>query len=170
MVRDLINVEKLRRAALYLVYIVAALFLQDTVAPGLPLFGVNMMFIPAAAVAIGAFEGGVWGAAFGLVLGFLADISFDYTALFIALFPVLGFFAGILTRWYVNASLFAYLIMCLAAFALTTLFQLLGPVFGGSSLLSVLWPAAVQILWSLPMAAALYYPCRAISRSAPRGR
>ena len=107
MIRDLIDREKLRRAALYLVYILAAVFLQDTFFGSLRLFGMNMMFLPAAAVAIGAFAGGVWGAAFGVVLGFLADISYGYTALFIALFPVMGFFAGVLTRWYVNASLFA---------------------------------------------------------------
>lgn len=74
-----------------------------------------MMFMPAVVVAIGAFEGGVWGAALGLVTGFLTDISYDNTVLFAALFPAIGFFAGVLTRWFVNASLFAYLVMCLAA-------------------------------------------------------
>ena len=168
MVRDLINREKIIRVLLYLVYILAAEFLQDSVVGQIPLFRVNMMFIPAAAVAIGAFEGGVWGAALGLVTGFLADISFGYTALFVLLFPVLGFFAGVLTRWYVNASLFAYLAMCLGAFAVTAAAQMLGPVFLGGALGGMLLPALIQILWSLPMAAALYFPCRAIARRARR--
>ena len=87
------------------------LLAQDSIFASLPLFGVNMFFLPAAAVAIGMFEDGVWGAAFGLVLGFLADISYNNTALFVALFPALGFFAGVLSRWYVNRRLFAYMLL-----------------------------------------------------------
>lgn len=164
MVRDLINVEKLRRAALYLVYILAAVFLQDTFFGSLRLFGMNMMFLPAAAVAIGAFAGGVWGAAFGVVLGFLADISYGYTALFIALFPVMGFFAGVLTRWYVNASLFAYLVMCFAAFAVTALFQMARPAYESGEIIVLVRDGLIQCVWSLPMAAALYFPCRGIAK------
>lgn len=164
MIRDLIDRKKLRRAALYLVYILAAVFLQDTFFGSLRLFGMNMMFLPAAAVAIGAFAGGVWGAAFGVVLGFLADISYGYTALFIALFPVMGFFAGVLTRWYVNASLFAYLVMCFAAFAVTALFQMARPAYESGEIIVLVRDGLIQCVWSLPMAAALYFPCRGIAK------
>ncbi len=164
MIRDLIDREKLRRAALYLVYILAAVFLQDTFFGSLRLFGMNMMFLPAAAVAIGAFAGGVWGAAFGVALGFLADISYGYTALFIALFPVMGFFAGVLTRWYVNASLFAYLVMCFAAFAVTALFQMARPAYESGEIIVLVRDGLIQCVWSLPMAAALYFPCRGIAK------
>ena len=164
MIRDLIDREKLRRAALYLVYILAAVFLQDTFFGSLRLFGMNMMFLPAAAVAIGAFAGGVWGAAFGVVLGFLADISYGYTALFIALFPVMGFFAGVLTRWYVNASLFAYLVMCFAAFAVTALFQMARPAYESGEIIVLVRDGLIQCVWSLPMAAVLYFPCRGIAK------
>ena len=164
MIRDLIDREKLRRAALYLVYILAAVFLQDTFFGSLRLFGMNMMFLPAAAVAIGAFAGGVWGAAFGVVLGFLADISYGYTALFIAPFPVMGFFAGVLTRWYVNASLFAYLVMCFAAFAVTALFQMARPAYESGEIIVLVRDGLIQCVWSLPMPAALYFPCRGIAK------
>ena len=164
MVRDLINREKIIRVLLYLVYILAAEFLQDSVVGQIPLFGVNMMFIPAAAVAIGAFEGGVWGAAFGLIAGYLTDISYGNVALFTALFPAIGFFAGVFARWFVNASLFAYLIMCFAAFAVSAAFQVFELALRGNELLPMLWTALVQSLWSLPMAAVLYFPCRAIGR------
>ena len=164
MIRDLIDREKLRRAALYLVYILAAVFLQDTFFGSLRLFGMNMMFLPAAAVAIGAFAGGVWGAAFGVVLGFLADISYGYTALFLALVPVMGFFAGVLTRWYVNASLFAYLVMCFAAFAVTALFQMARPAYESGEIIVLVRDGLIQCVWSLPMAAALYFPCRGIAK------
>lgn len=164
MIRDLINREKIKRVLLYLLYIVVAQFFQDTIFASLPLFGVNMMFMPAVVVAIGAFEGGVWGAALGLVTGFLTDISYDNTVLFAALFPAIGFFAGVLTRWFVNASLFAYLVMCLAAVAVTAAFQILEPLYLGGSLMALLWTGLVQTVWSLPMAAVLYFPCRAIGQ------
>ena len=164
MLRDLINLEKIRRALLYLAYIFVAQFFQDTFFSAIPLFGVKMFFMPAAAVAIGAFEGGVWGAAFGLIAGYLTDISYGIVALFTALFPAIGFFAGVLTRWFVNASLFAYLVMCLAAFAVTAAFQILEPLYLGGSLMALLWTGLVQTVWSLPMAAVLYFPCRAIGQ------
>ena len=164
MLRDLINLEKIRRALLYLAYIFVAQFFQDTFFSAIPLFGVKMFFMPAVVVAIGAFEGGVWGAALGLVTGYLTDISYGNVALFTLLFPVLGFFAGVLTRWFVNASLFAYMIMCLAAFAVTAFFQLLGLFLAGNSLMPMVRTAIIQTIWSLPMAAALYFPCRAIGR------
>ena len=164
MIRDLIDREKIRRVLLYLLYIVVAQFFQDTLFSSLSIFGVNMFFMPTAAVAIGAFEGGIWGAAFGLIAGFLADISYDNVALLTVLFPILGFFAGVLTRWFVNASLFAYMIMCLAAFAATAGAQMLDLALQGHELAALLRVGLIQTLWSLPMAAVLYFPCRAIGR------
>ena len=133
MLRDLINLEKIRRVLLYLAYIFVAQFFQDTFFSAIPLFGVKMFFMPAVVVAIGAFEGGVWGAALGLVTGFLTDISYDNVALFTVLFPLLGFFSGVFTRWFVNASLFAYLIMCLVAFAVTAAAQMLELLLTGNA-------------------------------------
>lgn len=164
MIRDLINREKIRRCILYLMYILVAGFFQDTFFSSISLFGVKMFFMPAVAVAIGAFEGGVWGAAFGLVAGYLTDISYENVALFTALFPAIGFFSGVFARWLVNASLFAYLIMCFASFAVSAAFQVLDLALRGNALLPMLWTALVQSLWSLPMAAVLYFPCRAIGR------
>ena len=107
--------------------------MQDSIFASLPLFGVNMLFLPAAAVAIGMFEDGIWGAAFGLVLGFLADISSNYTALFVAVFPVLGFFAGILSRWLVNKRFFAYMLVCTAGCVVTAAAQMFGLLLKGTS-------------------------------------
>ena len=81
------------------------------------------------------------------MLGFLADISYGYTALFIALFPVMGFFAGVLTRWYVNASLFAYLVMCFAAFAVTALFQMARPAYESGEIIVLVRDGLIQCVW-----------------------
>ena len=96
--------------------------------------------------------------------GYLTDISYGNVALFTVLFPLLGFFSGVFTRWFVNASLFAYLIMCLVAFAVTAAAQMLELLLTGNALLPMLRTAIIQTLWSMPMAAALYFPCRAIGR------
>ena len=164
MLWDLINREKLRRALLYLLYMLLCLLAQDSIFANLRLFGVNMLFLPAAVVAVGMFVDGVWGAVFGLVMGFLADISYDNTALFTALFPALGFFSGVLSRWYVNRRFFAYMLVSTLAGAVTAFFQMLGLLLRGHDFGPMLFTAVVQLVWSLPMAAALYFPCRAIAR------
>lgn len=164
MLWDLINREKLRRALLYLLYMLLCLLAQDSIFANLRLFGVNMLFLPAAVVAVGMFEDGVWGAVFGLVMGFLADISYDNTALFTALFPALGFFSGVLSRWYVNRRFFANMLVSTLAGAVTAFFQMLGLLLRGHDFGPMLFTAVVQLIWSLPMAAALYFPCRAIAR------
>ena len=61
MVFDLINLDKVRRAILYAAWLLIALALQNLFLSHVPLFGVRMMFIPAVVIAIGFFEGGVWG-------------------------------------------------------------------------------------------------------------
>lgn len=48
MLWDLINREKLRRALLYLLYMLLCLLAQDSIFANLRLFGVNMLFLPAA--------------------------------------------------------------------------------------------------------------------------
>lgn len=164
MVWDLINREKLRRALLYLLYMAVCLLAQDSIFANFKLFGVNMFFLPAAAVAVGMFEDGVWGAVFGLALGFLADISYDYTALLVALFPILGFFAGVLSRWYVNRRFFAYMLVSTAACAVAAFSQMLGLMLAGHEFGAMLKTAMIQVTWSLPMTAALYFPCKAIAR------
>ena len=169
MIRDLIDREKIRRVLLYLLYIVVAQFFQDTLFSSLSIFGVNMFFMPAAAVAIGAFEGGIWGAAFGLIAGFLADISFGNTALFVALFPCIGFAAGALSRYLVNRRFFAYMCLALLALALTAAFQFLGLALEGQSLPALAWVGLWQAVFSLPLAALLYFPCKAIASPHKKG-
>jgi hypothetical protein len=94
MLWDLVNLDKLRRGIIYAVYMLLVLMLQSAVLSRVALFGAKAMIVPAAVVAVGMFEGGVWGALFGLATGLLADRALGYTALFTALLPVIGFFSG----------------------------------------------------------------------------
>lgn len=165
MLWDLVNLDKLRRGIIYAVYILLVLMIQNAVLSKIVLFGAKAMIVPAAAVAIGMFEGGVWGALFGLAAGLLSDKAFGYTALFTALLPVIGFFSGVLSRYFVNKRFFAYMFVSLAAFILTALCQLFPLwVFMGQDAGALFRTAAIQVLLSVPLAIPLYFPCKAIGR------
>lgn len=165
MFEDLIDLNKLKKILWYGVYMFAVLLFQDALLGDVELFGVRMMFLPAAVVAVGLFEDGVWGGVFGLVLGLIFDRCCGTTVLFTLLLPVIGFFSGMLSRWFVNKRFFAYMCVCLAALALTALCQgfRLWAILGQSGL-TIIETVLIQTLWSLPMAAPWYFPSRAISR------
>jgi uncharacterized membrane protein len=65
---DLINKDKVHRALWCALYMAVTLLLQNTVFAHIALFGVHAMFVPAVVVAVGVFEGGTWGAVFGLII------------------------------------------------------------------------------------------------------
>ena len=161
MVFDLINLDKVRRAILYAAWLLIALALQNLFLSHVPLFGVRMMFIPAVVIAIGFFEGGVWGGVLGLMAGFLCDQSYHTVALFTVLFPVMAFGAGLLAQFFLNKKFLPYLALAAAGLIITAfcqMFRLL--VTDGTELWSLLRTGFIQVLWSLPMTAAVYFPPR----------
>ncbi len=164
MLWDLVNMDKLRRAIVYAAYLLLVLMLQNAVFSRVAVSGVRAMLVPAAVVAAGMFEGGVWGGLCGLGVGLLCDRTYGSTVLFTALLPAVGFFSGVLSQYFVNKRFFAYMVVSLAAFALTAfcqLFPLL--VFTGQDAAALFETAALQVLLSLPLAVPLYFPCKALS-------
>lgn len=166
MIADVFNLKKLRLALVYTVYLILVLFMQDTVFARLGLFGVKMLFVPAACVAVGMFEGGFRGGLFGLLAGVLCDLAFsENTLLFSVLFPVLGFFAGVAAEFWLNHSFTAYLTTATAALAATALCQMLRVLLvEPGSILMCLLTVVLQTLWSLPMAMVVYAPVKSIHR------
>lgn len=170
-VLELINIEKVRKAILYLLFGLVCLWVQTMVLSRVRLLGVSPFFIPALAVAIGMFEDGVWGGAFGVVLGAYCDLCFtDSTVLFLILFAVLGFVAGMLTRYFINRRFFSYLVLAVPALLLTAGCQILPLlVFRGDAPGPLFGVAALQCLTALPFAAAAYAAVRRIAgRAQPR--
>lgn len=165
MLLDLINLHKIRRAVLYALYIIIVLVFQNLVFSRVSLLGVRCMFVPAAAVAIGMFQGSAWGAVFGLVTGYLCDMSCSENAvMFTLLFSVFGFFSGALSQRLINKRFFAYLIVCIGAFVITAAVQSFRHLFIlGSDVEDVLITAALQALWSIPFSVPLYYPCKRLA-------
>lgn len=165
MLADLINFDKVRRAIAYAAYILVVLLFQNLFFAEITVLGVRAMFVPAVIVAVGMYEGGVWGAVFGLLTGIFCDMSLGNTALFTALLPVVGFFSGMLFERAVNRSFFAYMCVSLAALVFIgfgQMFRLL--VFLGQSPLALFRTLLFQTLWSLPPAALVYLPCGWLSR------
>ena len=103
MIWDLIDFSRLRRALVYALYLVVVLAVQALLLSRLPLLGVHALFLPAAVIAVGMLEDGVWGAVFGLALGILADAGIpENLVLFSLLFPVFGFAAGFISTFFMN--------------------------------------------------------------------
>lgn len=166
MIVDVINLKKLRLALVYTGYLIVALFFQDTVFSRLGLFGVKMLFMPAACVAVGMFEGGFRGGLFGLLAGVLCDLTFaENTVLFTLLFPVLGFFGGIAAEFWLNDSFAAYMTMAAAALLVSAVCQMIRVILvEPGAWIACMFTGLIQTLWSLPMAAVLYVPVKYISR------
>ena len=169
---DLINLNQIRRAVLYVFVAAAALWLQFAVLsrfgfPGAGAAGVKPFFIPALAVAIGLWEGGAWGGVFGLGLGIYCDMNLTgSTVTFLLLCAVYGFFSGVLADFVINRRFVAYMLLTAAALLAAAAVQALPLwIFRGASPLALLPVALWQALWSLPFAVPCYFACRAVARS-----
>ena len=166
MLLDLIDIEKVRRAIIYLGLILAAVIVQDVILSRLPLMGVRVMVLPVAVVAVGFFEGGVWGAVYGLILGILGDMSFSVSSItFTVLFPLMGFASGVLAAFFVNKRFFSFFFICFFMLLVTAFCQLFRfLVFTDTNTVPLLVTGGLQTLWALPFTPLFYYPCRSISR------
>lgn len=156
---ELINLRKARKAILYLLCIVVTLWLQTMVFSRLVLLGAKPFFVPALIVAIGMFEGGVWGGMLGLAagLGCLWSMA-GSPVLFLVLLPVFGFLSGLLADFLINRRFLAYLLLAALALLVTALLQALPLwVFRGAAPRPLMTVALLQALWALPLAVPAYF-------------
>ena len=167
MLLDLINLKKIRKAILYLICIVLCHWFQTLALPRAVLLGAAPLFLPSLAVAIGMWEGGVWGALLGLVSGALLDAACSDThVLFTLLFMAFGFFSGLLTVYFINRRFLSYVLLSAAALLLTALVQILPLLLRGSAIAPLLRTALFQGLWSLPLALPVWPIVRAVAGKA----
>lgn len=162
---DLFHTKKLRLAFVYIAFMILIQFMQDTVLARFGVFGVKTLFVPAAVCAVGFHEGGFRGGLYGLLAGFLCDMTYaENTVLFTVLFPALGFVSGMAADFALNRSYMAYLVAAFVCLLVT----------GGVQSFRVLMiqPAALfrcgvvalgQALLSMPFAALLYFPAEQIA-------
>jgi len=165
MLLDLIDLKKIRKAILYLICIVLCHWFQTMVLSRAAILGAAPLFLPALAVAIGMWEGGVWGGVLGLVSGGLLDAACSDThVLFTLLFLAFGFFAGLLAEYFINRRFLSYVLLSALALLLTAFVQI-APLWllHGSPFEPLARTALLQALWSLPFALPVYPIVRAVA-------
>lgn len=148
-----------KRAVKYWVYMFVCLLCQNMLFTRLRILGVCPMVLPAAAVAVGMFEGAVWGGIFSLILGVFADMAFvENTVLFTVVFPALAFVSGFISHFFINKRFFAYMGAAAVGLLATAIAQMMGifAIDGWSSAMPL--TVALQTIWSLPFAALAYFP------------
>lgn len=165
MLLDILDFDKLKRGAIHMLAMLLIIGVQSLLLSRVTILGVRPMFVPAAVVAVGMLEGGVYGGLMGLFAGLFTDTAFhENTVLFTVLFPLTGMFSGVLAEGFVNKRYFSYLFMCAAGLAVTALAQMFGLlVFRGESPAALFATAGLQVLWSMPLAAVIYFPYRALA-------
>ena len=162
---DLINLKKIRKAILYLIVIVLCHWFQTMALSRLRILGASPLFLPALAVAIGIWEGGVWGGVLGLASGLLLDASCsDTRVLFLLLFAAFGFFSGLLAEYLINRRFLPFVLLSALALLLTAAVQG-APLWllRGASFRSVAATALLQTLWSIPLALPVWPIVRAVA-------
>ena len=162
---ELINLRKARKAILYLLCIIVALWLQTMVFSRIALLGAKPFFLPALIVAIGLFEGGVWGGMLGLAAGIGCTLSLAGSpVLFLVLLPVFGFLSGLLADYLINRRFVACLLLAALALLLAALLQALPHwIFRGAEPRALFTVAALQAAWSLPFAVPAYFTAKALA-------
>ena len=157
--KDLFTKEKIRKFLLYVLYMFLTLGLQNMILPFVRPLDISPMVLPAAVVAVGMFEGATKGALFGLAMGIFADLNYiESVTTFTLLLPIIGFAMGFVSQFFINKRFFAYMVVCLAAFLVTGLVQLVKVLVLDGWAFSMVTVLVVQALWSLPFAVLLYFP------------
>lgn len=162
---DLIDIAKIRRAILYCFCVLVTLTLQNSILCRISILGAKSLFVPVIVVAIGLFEGGFWGGLFGLLAGLFCDAaSSDTTIFYSLLYPVIGFFSGLMADLVINRRFYSCVIVSALALILTAVCQIISMwIYKGAELSSLLPTAGLQTLWSLPFTVPAYFACKAIS-------
>lgn len=162
---ELLDIKKIRKALIYLLCVIVTISLQNMLFSRVEIAGAKPLFVPVIVVAIGIFEGGFWGGMFGLVTGWLFDMTLlDNTVLFMLLFTFLGFASGFLTRFVINRRFFSAMLLSALALFATGVCQIVPLWIFSSTPLGDLMPTLLlQTLWSVPFAAPAYFAVKTIS-------
>lgn len=157
--KDFFSAERVKRVLKYLLYMFLTLVAQNMLFTQIRPMGVAPMVLPAAAVAVGMFEGATWGAVFGLIMGIFADMAFvENTILFTVLFPLLAFGSGFVSQFFINRRFFAYMGAALVGLLITAVVQMEMVIVSDTWSPVMISTVLLQTLWSLPPAVLVYFP------------
>ncbi len=168
MLLDLIDLSKLRRVIVYALLLAVLFILQDLILARFPLLGVRPLLIPGAVVAIGLLEGGMWGGLIGLAAGYFADMGcIEQLVLFTVLFPIAGFFSGVLGKYMLHKGFVSYIVLAGLTLIAVALCQMSRVLFFSDQEVSQVWAVwrtgLIQTGWSLVWSVPAYFPCKLIA-------
>ena len=151
-----INVGKVLR---YGIYMLVLLVLQNIIFTQLRILGVCPLVLPAAAVAMGMFEGATWGPLFSLLMGIFADMAFIENSVFFTLaFPSISFAAAFVANFLINRRFVAYISAAVVGLLATAAGQLIKTATADTFSMVMVSTALLQTLWSVPFAVLAYFP------------
>ncbi len=167
MILDLIDIEKVKRAVLYSVVMVAVLTFQEIIISRFPLFGVLAFIVPIFPIAIGVIEGAMWGISFGLACGLFTDAMLaDTVTLFTMLCPVVAFLGAMADKFLISPKVTSFLFIGTLGLIFVAFFQSLRMFLlfeaGVAALFRV---SGLQVLYSIPYVIPIYLICKKIGKT-----
>ena len=147
-----------RKILQYALYALILLIFQNMLLSQLRPLGVCCMFLPAAVTAVAMYEDSLFSTVFALILGIYADMAFvENTVMFTLTFPAIAFGIGFFTRFFINRQFMAYMIAAACSLVAVAVVQLLRTATADAWSPSMIPTALLQVLWSLPPAALVYF-------------
>ena len=157
--KELLKKINFNKVLKYLLFMFLTLMLQNMVLSHIRPLDVCPMVLPAAAAAVGMFEGALWGPVFSLVMGFFADMSFvENTIFFTVLLPLLSLLSAFVSQFFINRRFFAFMGIAFLELLITAALQMLKTLAADAWDTDMLTVALLQAVWSLPPAALMYLP------------
>ena len=155
---DFLEKLDLTRLLRYALFMLLTLMFQNMVLSHIRPLGVCPLVLPAAAAAVGMFEGATFGPVFSLIMGYFADMSFvENRIFFLLLLPVLSLLAAFVSQFFINRRFFAFMGLSLLSLVITSGLQILKTMALDAWSTQLLLVGIFQTLWSLPFSALAYF-------------
>ncbi len=141
---------------LYALALLPVLLLEVYIFPWIPIFGIIPSLLPVAAITVAMLEGPTAGAGFGLFVGILSDaLTAGTPGPMIFFLAVLGYAAGIASRYGIRQNMLGCLICSASALFLINVLRIIHALFRGTAtlwrLILVAFPEILISLIFLPL-------------------
>lgn len=155
---DFIEKIDFRRYLRYGLFVFLTLTAQNMVLGSIRILGVCPLVLPAAAAAMGMFEGATFGPVFAVIMGLFADMAYIENKIFFTLLlPALALGSAFVSQFFINRRFFAFMGVSALVLLITGTLQMLKTLAADAFSMDMITVVAVQTLWSLPFSALTYF-------------
>lgn len=155
---DFIEKIDFRRYLRYGLFVFLTLTAQNMVLGSMRIMGVCPTVLPAAAAAMGMFEGATFGPLFSLIMGLFADMAYvENKVFFTLLLPALSLGSAFISQFFINRRFFAFMGVSLIVLLICGTLQMLKTLAADAFSMDMITVVAMQALWSLPFSALTYF-------------